>query len=300
MKDLRTYLAISLLMTSLILLACGGSDNNQKIETVSYLTEKIGKTDIARSGEPQIYVGQSLFEYINGGAEIYHMYRFIEVATASYNKNGTEVVADIYRFENANFAFGLYTTLRPEERESVEFGIDGFASETTIDFVVGEFVLKVYGYEHTPETKLAISIVAAELEKSLPGTREVPEIYSRLPSESRIAGSEKMYAASFLGINELDEIYSYTYSIGSDTTEFFIAEDNEGKLFSIIKSKAVSDSNTASIISDLHYAPGACVVTKDPYYGDIMSGSKGGMFVGVISYNDNMKSFLNSWVDSIE
>lgn len=299
MRNLKVCYIILILLGGVVLLSCGGSDDAKKAETASYLTKTFGKTNISRSGEPQTYVGQSLFEYINGGAEIYHMYHFVDVATASYDKDGTEIVADIYRFENSRYAFGLYTTIRPDERQAVDLGVEGFASETTVDFVVGEFVLKVFGYEQTPETKLAVSVIAAELEKSLPGPRSRPEIYSVLPIKNKIDGTEKMYAASFLGIKGLDEMYSCTYAVGSDTVEIFIAKDGEGKLFSLFKANSVSDVKATSIASGLPFSAEACAVTLDPYYGNIVAGTKAELFVGAIGYGDNMKLFFNNWVDSL-
>ncbi len=299
MRHTQALLTIVLFISCLSYLSCTDSKTEKEPEIASYLTANIGKTNITRSGQPMTYVGQSLFEYINGGAEIYHAYHFVDVTTASYDKDGTEIMADIYRFENSDYAFGLYSSLRPEKRQTVALGVDGFFSETTIDFVVGKFVLKIYGYDKTADTKLAVNIIAAELEQSLPGTRSIPEIYGKLPVENRLTGSENMHAVSFLGIKGMDEVYSCRFAIEADTVELFILKDPDHALLSIMKAKAKSDQNSTDILTSLGLSEESSTVMIDPYYGNIVLSSNNSLLMGIIGYSDKLKLFFSASVSSL-
>jgi hypothetical protein len=73
-----------------------------------------------------VFVGDSLWEYINGGAELYHTYEFVDVATAYYLQDSTEIVVDIYRFATPDDAYGMYTQLRPGGPGTMNYGIEGF------------------------------------------------------------------------------------------------------------------------------------------------------------------------------
>ncbi|MCF6149497.1 MAG: 4Fe-4S dicluster domain-containing protein [Candidatus Kuenenia sp.] len=64
-----------------------------------------------RITETKAYEGkEKLYEYINGGAEPYLSYSFIRVTNAEYGDDtGKEILIDIWEFETAEDAFGVFT-----------------------------------------------------------------------------------------------------------------------------------------------------------------------------------------------
>ncbi len=67
-----------------VIVSCGGNAEQESAteSAVDLMPEKIAETQLSRSSEPRLFVGDSLWEYINGGAEVYHTYDFVDVATA--------------------------------------------------------------------------------------------------------------------------------------------------------------------------------------------------------------------------
>ena len=61
-------------------------------------------------GETEVYIGDDLFIYINGGAEIYHEYGFVQVAVQRYRRGDDNVSVEIYTMEGD--AFGIYSFAR--------------------------------------------------------------------------------------------------------------------------------------------------------------------------------------------
>jgi hypothetical protein len=61
-----------------------------------------------KSESAMIYKGKKLYEYINGGAEIYYEYGFIQVITQSYKYEDESLIVDIYEMKNPKAVF-LYT-----------------------------------------------------------------------------------------------------------------------------------------------------------------------------------------------
>ena len=66
------------------------------------------------SASPQIYFPETLFEYINGAAEIYLSYDFKELIVAEYQKSGSSdsIAVEIYDMGNHKNSFGIYSAER--------------------------------------------------------------------------------------------------------------------------------------------------------------------------------------------
>ena len=56
---------------------------------------------------------KTLFEYINGDADLYLMYDFQELKVAEYlNEKKASVIVDVYRHKTPTHAFGIYSQER--------------------------------------------------------------------------------------------------------------------------------------------------------------------------------------------
>ena len=145
---MRKMLLFSISIALLLLAACSSQDSEvDKITTADFLPVAIEETGVTRSSEVRIFADTLLWEYINGGAELYHQYGFAEVATADYRRGQTEIVADVFRFETPEGAYGLYTAMRPDHPAVVPFGIEGFKSGSSMDYIKGSFLVRLTGYD---------------------------------------------------------------------------------------------------------------------------------------------------------
>src|SRR5512137_1084518 len=65
--------------------------------------------------KPALFTEETLFDHINGEAELYFPYGFDALATARYVKKdaqGSEVMADVYRMGTLLGAFGIWSNYR--------------------------------------------------------------------------------------------------------------------------------------------------------------------------------------------
>src|SRR5512137_145288 len=65
--------------------------------------------------KPALFTVDTLFDHINGEAELYFPYGFDTLATARYVKKdvqGSEVMADVYRMGSLLGAFGIWSNYR--------------------------------------------------------------------------------------------------------------------------------------------------------------------------------------------
>jgi len=120
----------------------------------------------------------TLFDHINGEAELYFPYGFDVLATATYvNGNNSEVwiVADVYRMASPLDAFGIYSNYRKADAASITVGAEGFVSSSQLMFYQDRFFVRL---QVTGATSL-------EQDVFLACARSVSE---KLPSNARPAG----------------------------------------------------------------------------------------------------------------
>ncbi len=303
-----TALAAALLLAGIT--GCGEKEKAVKeSETTGLLVEQFEKSDIARSSEVRLFEGEALFEHINGGAEVYHLYGFIEVATAYYKRGETEVLADIYRFDNADNAYGLYTTLRPENPSTHRLGVEGFSTSSTIVFVKGEYVVKITGYDESEETAGVMNPLAKHFDRLLTGSTDRPEMFSKFPTEFSVPRSDKIIAESFLGLRGANHVYSQKYAIDNDTLTLFLAADDAHKTLETIAAQLREGRERFAVSADLPFSADQSLTSAhdlktgvvDSYYGKIVVGPKDGFLAGVINMSDSekCKKHVIDWLNSL-
>lgn len=300
MKRYEVLLVVGIItLTILTAGCCGDRKKTENLSSANFLPKKISSLAMERSSKIRTFTGELLYEYIDGGAEIFHLYNFIEVATADYKYNETEIVVDIYRFDNAIDAYGLFTMLRPDNPEVVHFGVEGFASVLSLDFVKGSFLVRLIGYDESAEIALALRNLAKEFNELIPGTTRRPEIFSLFPLNNKIGASDKYYAESFLGQMFLTCVYSQDYLLGSDTLTLFLTGDGSGDKFLEWSMLAVKDTTSEKTLKGLLYDEGKVFIIIDSYHGKIIAGLKSGKLLGIVNYNEKHKAFLIEWLNSL-
>jgi hypothetical protein len=292
------YLLIAGLL-AITILTCGQKDEPaEQSGQPALLPEQLGSSGFERSSEIRTFVGESLYEYINGGAELYHQYKFVEVITADYKQNQTEIVADIYKFDNTDCAYGLLSSLRPFEPQTVGLGVAGYASGTTIDFVKGNYLVRLVVYDDSPETFSAMMSAAEAIEKHIPGKTTLPDMFAMFPSEGRIAGTETFVVESFLGQMPLTDIYAIDYEIGSDTVKLFLSDDPSGEKYSQWSERANMHKMSKDIVGNYPFE--SAFVAEDSYYGNIIAGLHSGKLCGIIGFGEQHEAFLIDWLNTIQ
>jgi len=107
----------------------------------------------APKGKPQVYKGEDLFLYIDGGAEIFHEYGFRQVITQDYtNPSGKAVSLDIYEMATPEGAFGMYTFKTGAGGKAVPIGRDGLLEDYYLNFWKGRCLATAVGLDASAES----------------------------------------------------------------------------------------------------------------------------------------------------
>ena len=299
MKRVIIYFSVILLIAVGIIVFKGDYGSTEIIDISNYLPGTIESNGMERTADVTTFKGIDLCDYINGAADIYFPYNFIEVANTYYKHGDMEIIADIYIFDNLINAYGLYTMLRPEHPDYVPFGIEGFTYGTSTEFVKGNLLVRVTGYDESSETVTAINKMAGTLNSLVPGKCEKPEAFSLFPKINSIKAADKYYADSFLGHRFLTSVYSQSYLFADDTLTLFFMDDEAGDRFTQWMNLAKNENRILSAIDDLPYESGEAIRVNNSYYGEIIGGLVKGKIAGIINYNNIYKTFVSDWLKSL-
>ena len=265
------------------------------------LPPNIGVTGWIRDPNIQTFAGDSLFDYIDGAAEAYHKYDFIEVHVARYRRGAGEMDADLYVFANADRAYGMYTTLRPDDPDTVAVGVEGFLLWTNLIFVKGSYIVSLATYDDSESVAGALKQIASAIGGSLPGTTEKPAAFALFPQEGRLAHTERIFAESYLGLGFLTDAYTVDFARDDETFTLFLSEDPSGEKLNRWQERAdmVALEPDATDLSGFPLDAASILAIQDSYHGRIVAGHKGGYLAGVVGYRPADRDFVRDWLNTL-
>ncbi len=94
----------------------------------------------------RLYQRDNLYEHINGEAELYLPYGFVEAAATTYDRTGGtagSVSADVYEMGSLLDAFGLYSSYRSPDKAAPGFGSDGFHDKYQLMFYQDKYFARL-------------------------------------------------------------------------------------------------------------------------------------------------------------
>ncbi len=297
-KTITTLLAATALT---LWLSCGGKDEPQPqvVPLAQYLPESLTTIGLQRQGEILLFNRETLWEHIDGGAELCLMYDFRDLANVTYKGADVEMMVNLYRFSDSLMAYGYYSLLRPADATILNLGAEGFMVQGVINVVKGEFFLHLVGFDQSAQTEIALANLAEDITGRLPGSTRTPEPFRHFPESAAIRSTNVFHAALFLGQKFLDNFYSQDYLLGMDTVTLFLAHDSTGGTYLTWLEYADKIKESKELPGDLPFDLGYGFIVRDSYYGDIVAGLKSGKLVGMVGYSDSHKDFLLEWLKSL-
>lgn len=297
---MKLYAFFLIVFSLVITMDCGKSTQTEKNDPSDFLVDLFIKGEIQRISESRSYIGSSLYEYINGGAELYHKYEFTEVATADYKKDSLELVIDIYKFADPEGSFGLYSMLRPANPNYIDVGVEGYSSSSSLEFTKGEYIIRIMSYVMSEESQLLMEKIAGELEKDILNKQEYPKMFTLFVNNNTVAYTKKIYSQSFLGYNFLTDVYKQDCIITNDTFHVFLAYDEFDQKFNDWSNEVEMSPDDINLISGSGFDNDRGIMIRDTYYGDIIVGRKNNLLIGIINFKQNQFEYLNNWLKYLD
>jgi hypothetical protein len=229
-------------MNFLVVKIFSGQSMKKNLEQL--LPEKLDGWQILQ--KDQYYSPDNLYEYIDGGAELYLSYGFQKVFSRIYNKpDQPEIIVDIFDMKNSYNAFGVFAFSR--EKEDSSFGQGSQYVPGLLLFWKDRYYISILFSPETEESKEAAFIIARHIESSIHKNGPLPEILKLLPEDSLLTESIR-YFRHYTWINSYRFISNENILNINDSTEAVMAKydyDNNKPLLLLIQYPDKSECNTA-------------------------------------------------------
>ena len=227
-------------------------------------------------GVVRTYVADNLFEYMDGNAEGYLIYGFVQMKGVTCKQGEVTFVIDISDMGDADSAYGIFTANRDTRQPAASIGMGGQIVPRRAIFAKGQYYVEVAANPEGDYTT-ALQAWAAALEKSLPGGTSLPDTLSWFPREKQT--SLRLVPESVLGLRLLKRGYVAQYEYGK---AFLVLEESPDSAAGVMQKLRARFGETAPAklgdeafqFTD-KYLGKLCVFRKGRYiggYGNVAEG----------------------------
>jgi hypothetical protein len=249
------------------------------------------------SGKPRVFTKETLFEHIDGQADLFLQYGFQRsVFTVYRTKDSSQgkIDLDIYDMGNAIHAFGIFSRFRQDDHPA-GIGLDSSLEDRYALFYKGKYFVLLQATESSISSlrQLAQTIASRITDNSLP-----PKEIGYFPKKGLKRGSIEYYPQGLMGREFLKRGFKATYMVPDKTgttrdaggespeSSLFIAIfDNAGEAESALKSFREALSKKGSSSAAPSTQPGfATLRGQDPYQGKLIIMQKGPYLVGAAGF----------------
>ncbi len=233
------------------------------------------------SQESRVYDANDLWDIIDGAADLYLEYAFVDLHIARYKTSaGREVKVEVYRHRDMENAFGIYSAERSPENNFLAIGSQGYQQTSILNFTAGEFYLRLSSYQSDSASRTDLLTIARGIEGHVKRGAALPQALRLFPAKGKVANSEQLIAQNFLGYGFLRSVYTASYG-GSAPCKAFIIEK---------KSKSDADSTLAEYFSKVPResitSAGDWFDVQDPNSGPVSIALQGSTIYGCVSCMD--------------
>jgi hypothetical protein len=218
--DSETFLRNSLRNTLLTLIVLAGFSQSSALsgQEASPFPSLQGWTLTVDS---MVYTPDNLWNIIDGAADAYLLYGFVDLHTGEYmNRDSVDVRAELYRHSSAANAFGIYSQERKPEYHFIEVGTEGYIEDGVLDFLCGTYYVKLTSHTMGPKGLDALRTVAEALVAHLHQEEGFPPQLALLPREGKTKRSESYIADSYLGYSYFRSAFVAQYDSGGKVQLF--------------------------------------------------------------------------------
>jgi len=295
MRAHRMLKVVFLFLSSLSLLT--GEIVRSEAKTASSLASLLPKLmNWEFSERPEIYLPETLFEYINGAAEIYLVYDFQELIVAQFEKKDApaSLTMEIYDMGEMKNSFGIYSAERFPDSNFLSIGNGGYIEEGALNFIVDRYYIKLLCFDCEDESGTILKTFSQEILKRVKQPKGLPILLSSFPQKGLIKNSEKFVLRNFLGYSFLHDGYVASYKIDDLEFECFIIEGENVQDAQSMLSQYLNKKK-----ENLHNISQGYRI-KDRYYHNIYLARVENLLCGVMKIKEGFEEVGERYLQSLE
>jgi hypothetical protein len=240
--------------------------------------------------DTRVYNSGDLWELIDGAADIFLSYYFEDLHIAEYVNKDQIIRVELYKHRTPDDTYGIYTAERMPDYLQVTIGSEGYKSQGVLNFMAGNYYVKIMSAGLTEADEKAIAMVAYKVEAKLAQPFGLPEEINLFPIEGKVVLSDNYIAQNFLGYSFLGHAFTALYDKPAAFQLFVIKLNPEeiqkvlDQYIQLMKAEKVQQKEGLTIVNDL-------------FNGTVYLKQKGGYLVGAV--NTNSEETAINYIDMV-
>ena len=236
--------------------------------------------------QPALFTPDTIFEHINGEADLYFPYGLVLCAATTYVP-GVEpmpaITADVYEMGSPLDAFGIYSNYRDPTGDFAQIGAEAYVNDYEVIFYQDRYFVRLTAIGGAPDQNRANLLACARaIQENLPGTPQKPPELALMSDPAIQAQSVMFIAESVMGNAFWPRGFVADATIaGADARAFVVlagSEEAAGQALSKYDAYVLSNSGKTRL--DLT-ALGPQITAVDPLYKGTIMIQAGTCVVGV-------------------
>ena len=267
---------------------------------IESLLPKIAPSGWTLRDPPETFTKETLFEHIDGQADLFLQYGFEKSIFAIYrnvNSSDDKIDVDIYDMGNSLQAFGVFSRFRQEE-SAAGIGLDSSLGDRHAIFYKGKYFVVLQAVDSNAST---LKRLAMEIESRISDNSGPPKEIEYFPKDGLKPGSIEYFPDGLLGYQFLKRGFkaSYVEKDEKKTDAKTVSEDQEFHLFLSIFENSQEAMNALRLFREnlskkgkvtkgisTQFGPDA-LTGVDPYQGKIIVAQKGPYLVGAVGFEQD-------------
>ncbi len=163
----------------IVCLATPAGAGDQANKLFAYLPAELAP-GVTACGKPERFIGKKLFDYMDGGAELYLAYGFSDIGVRNYSQAAVKLTVEIYRLGSPADAFGAFS--HRSKGKAVEIGIPAVLADGMLSFFKGRLYVRLVAKSDPAGSAEVLVAAGKNLAAKLPGKSEPPADIAHLPA----------------------------------------------------------------------------------------------------------------------
>jgi len=135
----------------------------------------------AKGEEDVLYDDRTIFDYIDGAAEVYRAYNMKQCLSRRYETaDGPAIMLDIFDMGSSEDAFGVFT--HDQDGEAMDLGQGAFYRSGWLSMWKERFFISIYAEQETEATRAAVLALAETVSRLIKVEGSKPRMLFYLPS----------------------------------------------------------------------------------------------------------------------
>lgn len=228
-----------IILTNLFCLLPGMTFSNDNTNIIE-LPDSLGEWKISSI---KFHTPENLWDYIDGGAELFLSYGFSKVQTVNYSaEDQPDILVDIFDMRSAPDAFGVFSYSRYDDDQ--EYGQGSQHSGGLIIFWKDRYYISILAHPQTGESAAAIDRLARLIDREIGTTGPLPPELELLPEKDLDPHSIR-YFHHYVWLNSLHFISHENILNIDDHTPAVMAKYQTGTVKSIVLIVSYPDTISA-------------------------------------------------------